>query len=316
METVLRVEHLIKHFPIKRKASVHAVNDVTLSVARGETLGVVGESGSGKTTVGRCIVNLIQPTSGKIFLGKEEISSLSEKDVKALRSKVQIVFQEPYESLNPRKKVRQTLEDPLVNQGVQKSERRKRVSDMLEMINLTGAYADKYPIQLTQGEQQRISVARAIMTNPDIVVLDEPTSLLDIRYRSEIISLLRTLQRNLGMAYIFITHDLVAVSQISHRIAVMYLGRIIEQGPTQTVLKTPRHPYTKALLDSVLFPDPDRQQQAVTLKGEVPSPINLPDDRCNLAPRCPLAEDSCYQTLPPFKEVNENHQVACLNETG
>jgi oligopeptide/dipeptide ABC transporter ATP-binding protein len=313
---ILRVENLSKYFSMGKKRRVHAVNSVSFSVNRGETLGIVGESGSGKTTVGRCIVHLIRPTSGRVVLMGQDITKYSEKQFKKFRPQVQIIFQEPYDALNPRKKVKTILEDPLINAGrLGKSARQRRVKEILEMINLNGDYLNKYPIQLTQGEQQRIGIARAIATNPAVVVLDEPTSLLDIRFRAEIIALLRKLQQELGIAYIFISHDLVAVSQISHRIAVMYLGRIIEEGKTKAVLQNPRHPYTRALMGAVLFPDPDRKTDGLMLKGEVPSPINLPDNRCNLFSRCPLAQERCSLALPRLEKADDAHLVACFRQS-
>jgi len=309
----LKVEKLYKHFPIGRGLRIHAVNGISFSLRQSETLALVGESGSGKTTTGRCIVHLIKPTNGAIFLEGENISLLSERKFKRLRAKIQIVFQEPYDALNPRKKISAILEDPLVNEGrLGKNARGIRVKEVLKMIDLGDEYLDKYPIQLTQGEQQRIGVARAIMTNPSVIVLDEPTSLLDIRYRAEIVALLRALQRELGITYLFISHDLVAVSQISHRIAVMYLGRIVEEGLTRTVIERPHHPYSRALLGAVLFPEPGQKKPEFVLKGEIPSPVNLPNDRCSLAPRCPEADDRCFGALPELREIGNNHYVACF----
>lgn len=311
----LKVEDLHKRFPMKKRLSVHAVNGVNFSIAAGETLGLVGESGCGKTTVGRCVTRLIEPTSGKIVLMGKDVTRLSQEDFRRFRSEVQIVFQEPYDALNPRKVVKQILEDPLIVEGrLDKDERKKRVREILEMIGLTDECLNKYPVQLTQGEQQRIGVGRALATNPQIVVLDEPTSLLDIRFRAEIVLLLKRLQKELGVAYLFISHDLVVIAQLSHRIAVMYLGRIIEEGPTTAVFESPVHPYTQALLAASLFPDPNQRRGELMLKGEVPSPVNLPDNRCNLAPRCPLAKSYCYDSLPELKEVEEEHFVACFRQ--
>lgn len=314
---MLRVKNLHKHFPIKKGITVHAVNGVNFSIAMGETLGLVGESGCGKTTTGRCSVRLIEPTEGKIILMGEDVTRLSQKKFKKLRPKVQIVFQEPYDALNPRKVVRKILEDPLILEGkLDKYKREKRVKEILEMVELTEERLDKYPVQLTQGEQQRIGVARALATNPQVVVLDEPTSLLDIRFRAEIIVLLKRLQKKLGIAYLFISHDLVVIAQLSHRIAVMYLGRIIEEGSTDSVFESPLHPYTRALFASALFPDPDQKRGEFQLKGEVPSPVNLPDNKCNLAPRCPQAKSYCYESLPPLKEIDDGHSVACFEVHG
>lgn len=313
MGETLKVDNLHKRFPVKKGLFVHAVSGVSFSIATGRTLGLVGESGCGKTTVGRCTVGLIEPTRGKIILMGRDLAGLSAKELRKLRNKVQIVFQDPYGSLNPRKVARQILEDPLILEGkLGKKARRKRVKELLEMMELTDECLDKYPVQLTQGEQQRIGVARALATSPHAVVLDEPTSLLDIRFRGEIIDLLSRLQEELGIAYLFISHDLVVISQLSHRIAVMYLGRIVEEGSTNAVFESAVHPYTQALLDATLFPDPDQKGGEFLLKGEVPSPINLPNDRCNLAPRCPFAKSHCYESLPQLEQVDDGHLVACF----
>jgi oligopeptide/dipeptide ABC transporter ATP-binding protein len=310
---MLKVENLHKRFRIRKGVSVHAVNGIDFSISASETLGLVGESGCGKTTTGRCVVRLIEPTEGKIVLLGEDVTRLPERKFRKLRSKVQIVFQEPYDSLNPRKVARRIIEDPLiVERKLDGAARLKRVKEVLEMVELTEDRLDKYPVQLTQGEQQRIGVARALATNPQVVVLDEPTSLLDIRFRAEIIFLLERLQKELGMAYLFISHDLTVVAQISHRIAVMYLGRIVEEGLTDKVFESPVHPYTRALFSAALFPDPDQKRGEFRLKGEVPSPVNLSDNRCNLAPRCPLAKSSCYESIPSLQKVEEGHFAACF----
>jgi oligopeptide transport system ATP-binding protein len=310
---ILEVVDLHKRFPMKKGLSVHAVNGVNFSIAAGETLGLVGESGCGKTTVGRCAVRLIEPTSGEIVLMGKDVTRLNSKDFRKYRNKVQIVFQEPYDALNPRKVVKQILEDPLTIEGrLEAGERLKRVKEILEMVELTDDCLGKYPVQLTQGEQQRIGVARALATNPQVIILDEPTSLLDIHFRAEVVLLLKRLQEELGVAYLFISHDLVVIGQLSYRIAVMYLGRIVEEGPAKAVFESPMHPYTQALLAASLLPDPDQKRGELMLKGEVPSPVNLPDNRCNLAPRCPLAKSYCYESLPELKEVAEGHFVACF----
>jgi oligopeptide/dipeptide ABC transporter ATP-binding protein len=243
----------------------------------------------------------------------EDVTRLSQKRFKKLRPKVQMVFQEPYDSLNPRKVVAEILEDPLIiEKKLNKSERQKRVIEILKMVELTENRLDKYPVQLTQGEQQRVGVARALATNPKVVVLDEPTSLLDIRFRAEIVALLKRLQKQLGISYLFISHDLVVIAQLSDRIAVMYLGRIVEEGPTDKVFASPAHPYTRALFASTLFPDPEQKRGDFQLKGEVPSPVNLPSNRCNFAPRCPEAKKFCYESLPLLREIDPGHFVACF----
>lgn len=315
MEDIIRVENLYKLFPMKKDISIHAVNGISFKIAKGETLGLVGESGCGKTTTGRALVRLIEPTSGKIFFAGEDITNLSQQQFKRYRSRVQIVFQQPYDSLNPRKRVRKILEDPLILDGkTDKLQRQTRVEEILEMVELTGEHLDKYPIQLTQGEQQRVGIARALATSPELIVLDEPTSLLDIRFRAEIIEILGSLQRKLGVSYLFITHDLVVIAQLSYRICVMYLGRIVEEGTTKEVLEDPVHPYTKALLSATLFPDPEKKRGNFVLTGEVPSPVNLASDRCSFAMRCPLVEDDCKASLPQLEKVSsDGHSVACFH---
>ena len=313
MTEILKVENLKKHFLIKGGLSVCAVNGVSFSISQGQTLGLLGESGCGKTTVGRCVAHLIEHTEGKIVFMGEDIGKLSEREFKKLRPKIQIVFQDPYDSLNPRKKVKQILEEPLFVEGkLDKGQRIRRVMDILEMVKLRYERLEKYPVQLTQGEQQIVGIARAIATNPKLIVLDEPTSLLDIRYRAETVNLLKEIQKETGVAYIFISHDLVVISQLSHRIAVMYLGRIVEQGPTNAIFEDPLHPYTRALFTATLFPDPDQKRAEFQLKGEVPSPVNLLDNRCNLAPRCPLAKIHCKESMPSLKEVKAHHFVSCF----
>jgi oligopeptide/dipeptide ABC transporter ATP-binding protein len=229
------------------------------------------------------------------------------------RSKAQVVFQDPYGALNPRKVVRQIVEAPLLlNKDLSKDDRLNIVREGLRKVNLSDDYLDKYPMQLTQGEQQRVGIARTVVTEPKLVVLDEPTSLLDIRFRAEAIALLKRLQEDTGVSYLFISHDLVVIEQLSHDIAVMYLGRIIEEGSRDLVFNSPLHPYTRALMAATLFPDPHQKKPNFTLKGEVPSPVNLPDDRCNLAPRCPWAKKHCSKKLPVLEELEENHYVACF----
>lgn len=309
---ILKVKDMHKLFPIKG-GSVYAVNGVSFSIMASETLGLVGESGSGKTTVGRCILRLIDPTSGKIFYMGRDITKLNSEELRKLRPEIQIVFQEPYDALNPRMVVKKILEDPLILEAkLDKGKRLKRINEVLEMVELSGRHLDKYPVELTQGEQQRVGIARALATRPKLIVLDEPTSLLDIRFRAEIIFLLKRLQEETGIGYLFITHDLVVIAQLSNRVAVMYLGRIVEEGSTKEVLESPLHPYTAALLSSSLFPDPDQERNKDVLKGEIPSPVNLPDNRCNLAPRCPIVKSHCYESLPQLKEVEKGHFVACF----
>lgn len=309
---VLRVEHLVKHFPIRHSGElVHAVNDVSFEVHAGETLALVGESGSGKTTVGRCILKLIDATAGAIVFKDQEIATLSQRQFRHLRPRVQMVFQEPYDSLDPRMTIRQILDENLLLEGrLDRAAREVRIRELLEITRLPTTMRNHYPHELTSSEQQRVGVARAISTQPDLVVLDEPTSALDISVRAEIIDLLKTLQRETGIAYLFISHDMTAVKEISHRVAIMYLGAIVEVAPNPNIFDAQLHPYGQALLASVLFPDPDAVRAPVSLRGEIPSPVNLPTG-CYLHPRCPFALPVCTQDRPELRKYPENHFAAC-----
>ena len=312
MPPVLAVENLVKHYPIPHsRAFVAAVNGVTFEIEQGTTLGLVGESGSGKSTVARCIMNLTPLTGGKIWFEGKDISSLASDEVRALRRRIQLVFQEPYDSLDPRMTVRSIVEEPLVVRKVDKAERSRRVQELLELVHLDRSVLDLYPHEISGGLQQRIGIARAIATSPTLLVLDEPTSALDPRARAQIISLLVELQQELGVSYLFITHDLNTLRHVSQRIAVMYLGLIIEEGPTAAIFEEQRHPYSRALLSSVLYPDPETRRSRFVLKGEIPSPIDLPHG-CYLASRCPLALAECMQAVPPLIPVGNGHASACI----
>lgn len=309
---VLRVDHLIKHFPIRHSRDlVHAVNDVSFEVRAGETLALVGESGSGKTTVGRCILKLIEATSGQIVFDNQEITSLSQKAFRRVRPRVQMVFQEPYDSLDPRMTIRQILDENLLLEGrLDRPARERRIRELLDITHLRVSLTGRFPHELTSSEQQRVGIARAIATKPDLVVLDEPTSALDISVRAEIITLLKQLQRETGIAYLFISHDMTAVKEISHRVAIMYLGEIAEVAPNPDIFDAQLHPYGQALLASVLFPDPDAVRPPVTLKGEIPSPVNLPSG-CFLHPRCPFALPICSVDRPALRPLLQDRLAAC-----
>jgi oligopeptide/dipeptide ABC transporter ATP-binding protein len=309
---VIRVDGLVKHFPIAHsRAFVAAVNGVSFEIARGETLGLVGESGSGKSTVARCIMNLESPTAGKIVFEGQEISGVAARDARLLRRQVQLVFQEPFDSLNPRLPIRSIVAEPLQVRKVEKQERRRRVAELLDLVHLPSSVLDLYPHEISGGLQQRVGIARAIATSPTLLILDEPTSALDPRARRQIIDLLGELQAELGMSYLFITHDLNTLRHISHRIAVMYLGLIIEEGPTAAIFEEQRHPYTRALLSSVLYPDPETRRARFELRGEIPSPIDLPLG-CYLASRCPLVTDECRSAIPPLVTVAAGRTSACI----
>lgn len=309
---VLRVEHLVKHFPIRRSRDVvHAVNDVSFEVRAGETLALVGESGSGKTTVGRCVLRLIEPTAGRIVFNGQDVTRLGAQEFRRIRPRIQLVFQEPYDSLNPRMSIRQILEENLILEDrLDRRAREARVLDLFDMTRLPRGLLDRFPHELTSSEQQRVGIARALATRPDLVVLDEPTSALDITVRAEIINLLRDLQRESGVAYLFISHDLTAVKEIGHRVAVMYLGEIVEVAPNPDIFDNQLHPYGQALLASVLFPDPDAVYATVALEGEIPSPVHLPSG-CHLHPRCPFVLPVCRTDWPPLRPFEGNRLAAC-----
>lgn len=305
------VKNLVKKFPVGDK-QLTAVGGVSFQIAKGETLGLVGESGSGKTTVGRCMLRLIEPTSGDIMYRDQNLTSMKPKDFRKIRPKINMVFQDPYDSLNPKMKIIDIVEEPLILRGgMTKAEIRKRALSSLERVHLHQRFA-LYPNQLTGGEQQRVGVARAIVTDPELIVLDEPTSLLDISVRADIINLLNQLQDDLQLSYLFISHDLMAVRKISDRIAIMYLSKIIETGAADTIFEESRHPYSRALLSAVLHPDPKYKPQRFRLKGEIPSAIELPKG-CYLASRCALATDECFNASPALKHVGGDHYVACFS---
>jgi oligopeptide/dipeptide ABC transporter ATP-binding protein len=309
---VLEVADLVKHYPIAHsRAFVAAVNGISFSIGKGETLGLVGESGSGKSTVARCVLNLTELTLGRILFEGRDISRLPAAEARALRRRIQLVFQEPFDSLNPRMTVGATIAEPLVVRKVDKTERRRRVAELRDLVHLPETLLDLYPHEISGGLQQRVGIARAIATNPTLLVLDEPTSALDPRARRQIIDLLIELQRELEMSYLFITHDLNTLRHISHRIAVMYLGLIVEEGPTHAIFEEQRHPYTRALLSSVLYPDPDTRRARFELRGEIPSPIDLPLG-CYLASRCPLVLDECRAGIPPLLSIGDGRTSACI----
>jgi oligopeptide/dipeptide ABC transporter ATP-binding protein len=312
---LLSVRQLVKHFPIAHGGDVvHAVNDVSFDIEPGESLALVGESGSGKTTVGRCILRLVDATSGRIDFMGQDITRIRPADYRRLRSKLQLVFQEPYEALNPRWPIGESIMEPLVYAGeleLDERGRRRRVFELMEMVHMSPDDYGRFPHQLSGGQLQRVGIARAIATQPRLVVLDEPTSALDISVRAEIIELLIRLQRETQMAYLFISHDLTAVRKVSRRVAVMYLGRIVETAATDAIFAHQVHPYTKALLSSVLLPDPNQQRSTFRLSGEIPSPIRLPGG-CFLAPRCPLRGERCGTSVPELEPVGPERAAACF----
>lgn len=311
MTAMLEVSNLYKTFPISGSRNVvQAINGVSFIIAAGETLGLVGESGSGKTTVGGCILGLIDDSEGTIRFRGDELTA--GKTNRALRGKIQLVFQEPGESLDPRIRVGLSIEEPLLAQRVEVLERRTRMLDTARLVGLPRELLELYPAELSAGQQQRVGIARAMITRPELVVLDEPTSALDPTARADIIELLMQIQADLGTSYLFISHDLSTVRFISHRVAIMYLGMVVEQGDAAAVFAQPCHPYSMGLLSAVLLPHPHfKLDTSVSLAGEIPSPINLPKG-CFLASRCPFAVDRCRAEMPPPSDLGGGRIVHCF----
>ncbi len=315
--SLLEVRDLVKHYPGKggilagRREKVRAVDGVSFSLARGETLGLVGESGCGKSTLGRLVVRLEEPTAGKILFAGEETTGRTEGKLRELRRHFQIIFQDSSSSLNPRRTVGATIEEPLANFGVAKEERRERVAELLTLVGLESEHASHYPHEFSGGQRQRINIARALALQPELVVCDEPVSSLDVSIRAQVLNLLRELKRRLNLSYLFISHDLAAVNYLADRVAVMYLGKIVEILPAEGLVSQARHPYTRALLRAVPEPDPrQRTGQKPVVRGEPPDP-GRPPAGCRFHPRCPEARDLCRQGEPALKEVREGHLVAC-----
>jgi oligopeptide transport system ATP-binding protein len=320
-DVLLEVRDLVKHFSVGggmfggRAGTVRAVDGVSFALRRGETLGLVGESGCGKTTTGRCILQLERPTSGQVIFEGRELGALSDTELRPMRRRMQVIFQDPYASLNPRMTVGQILAEPLAVHGVvtDRDGRRRRVRDLLSRVGLAPQHADRYPHQMSGGQRQRVGIARALAVEPSLIVCDEPVSALDVSIQAQIINLLEDLQAELGLTYLFIAHDLAVVRHISDRVAVMYLGRIVEIADRRALYENPLHPYTKALLAAVPIPDPalEAQRSRFVLMGEVPSPLNPPPG-CVFHPRCPIAIDRCRGEVPPLREVTPGHWAACL----
>ena len=314
---LLSVRGLVKHFPVRKGLLqrtvgwVHAVDGISFDIAQGETLGLVGESGCGKSTTGKAVLKLIEPTAGEIRLDGSRIDQLSRAQMRPYRRRMQVVFQDPYSSLNPRLKVRDIITEPLVNfAGADGRERALRAAELALRVGLREDALDRYPHEFSGGQRQRIGIARALALNPSLIVCDEPVSALDVSVQAQVVNLLGDLQRELGLSYLFVAHDLAVVEHISHRIAVMYLGKLVELADKQALLSRPQHPYTEALLSAVPVPDPGAARERIILEGDVPSPVDPPAG-CRFHTRCPYAEARCAAEEPELREILPGHHVAC-----
>lgn len=311
-KTILEVENLTKYFATPA-GQLHAVDGVSFSIEEGKTLGIVGESGCGKSTTGRCILKLIEPTSGRIVFDGEDITSYSRRKMRRLRQEMQMVFQDPFSSLDPRQTVSQLISEPIIEHKLlsSKADIDRRTLELMETVGLAERYVNVYPHELDGGRRQRIGIARALAVNPKLIVCDEPVSALDVSIQAQILNLLKQLQRDMGLTYIFITHDLSVVKYFSDDIAVMYLGQMVEKAPSDDLFKNQIHPYTKALLSAIPLPivGKDKPQRQL-IKGEITSPVNLPDE-CRFGKRCDYTADVCRRCNPPLREVEANHFVAC-----
>ena len=320
-EILLSVRNLVKKFPVKggifgrEVGSVKAIQDVSFDIYKGETLGLVGESGCGKSTLGRCILRLIEPTSGQVFFKGQDITNINATEMRKLRRHMQIIFQDPYASLNPRMTVEEILGEPLIIHDLAKGrgERQKRIYELLDLVGLRRESISRYPHEFSGGQRQRICIARALSVQPDFLVCDEPVSALDVSIQAQIVNLMQDLQKELKLTYLFIAHDLKVIEHISNRVAVMYLGKVAEVANAEELYASPRHPYTKALLSAIPVPDPTHKIDRVILQGDVPSPLNPPNG-CFFHPRCPIAHENCKTDHPQLRDVGGVqglHQAAC-----
>ncbi|MFH2040480.1 MAG: dipeptide ABC transporter ATP-binding protein [Chloroflexota bacterium] len=320
ISTLVQVQNLKKYFPIYKGLIVNrhindvkAVDDISFDIYKGETLGLVGETGCGKTTVGRTILQLYRPTSGKIIFAGVNLAELQENDMRIMRRRMQMIFQDPYASLNPRMTVGSIISAPLdVHTSASRKEKRDQVQELLKIVGLNPDFVNRYPHEFSGGQRQRIGIARALALSPDLIICDEPISSLDVSIQAQVVNLLEELQDRLGLTYLFIAHDLSMVRHISNRMVVMYLGKIMELADRNEIYLKPLHPYTQALMSAVPIPDPDkaRNRQRIFLEGDIPSPVNPPTG-CNFNTRCPIATEECFKIDPEYREITPRHFVAC-----
>ncbi len=315
MDPLLEVKDLKKYFPVKRgigeRVALRAVDGVSFEIRRGETLGLVGESGCGKSTVARLILRLVEPTAGEVYFGKTSVFQTNKEELRQLRRKMQIVFQDPYSSLNPRMPVEEIVGEGLTIHGLAKgTEKKNRVAELLEMVGLGREHMGRYPHEFSGGQRQRIGIARALAVGPEFLIADEPVSALDVSIQAQVINLFEDLQTELGLTYLFIAHDLRVVKHISDRVAVMYLGQIVEIAEGDELYQNPLHPYTQALLSAIPVTDPQTKKQRIVVEGDPPSPIHIPSG-CRFHPRCPKRFERCDQEAPVLREVSSGHWVSC-----